>query len=262
MQLYFDQYLANAFPLLVNQFLSFPRRRESIFTCTFQCVQGWIPAPAFAGGRLFAGMTRFCFSLVILLFLPQTLFAKDLGAIGTTYPIAETDFVQMAQAKLQHKIDNGDFARWQLQQSAELKSSADRPAAAPGLQPALQTRRWLFDPSFIVPSDIKDANGRLLLPAGASLNPLSTLHWSKTLLFFDSDHSEQVEWAVKQNQALNGKGLLILVNGSLHDTALHFPRQRIYFDQGGRLIHRLQITHVPAMVGQAGEQLQITEVKL
>ena len=33
-----------------------------------------------------------------------SIFAKDLGVVGMTYPIAETDFVTMAQQKIQRKI--------------------------------------------------------------------------------------------------------------------------------------------------------------
>ncbi len=41
--------------------------------------------------------------------LSISIFAQDLGVVGVTYPIAETDFVTMAQQKIQEKL-----GRWQF----------------------------------------------------------------------------------------------------------------------------------------------------
>ena len=55
--------------------------------------------------------------------------------------------------------------------------------------------------------------------------------------------------------------LLILTQGSISEqTKAH--NQRVYFDQGGQLVQRFGITHIPARITQVGEKLRITEVKL
>jgi conjugal transfer pilus assembly protein TraW len=187
-------------------------------------------------------------------------FADDARVIGPVYPITETDFIQMAQKKIQEKMSGEDGKSWQDQQRL-IRVAADRPSPVLGLRPTIHSRRWLFDPSFVIPSNVLSANGAILLKSGSRFNPLQKMHWDKSLLFIDGDDPAQVSWVKEQDKQLKGQDLLILVNGSLHAVAQQFPHKHIYFDQGGRLIQRLQITQVPAVVSQVGDQLEISEVK-
>lgn len=200
--------------------------------------------------------------LVPMLILSTPVFASDLGVIGPVYPIAETDFMQQVQATLKQKEASGDLARWRTQQVEALQAAADRPAPVQGLRPTLHTQSWFWDPSIIIPTDMRDANGHLLLAAGSHFNPLTQIRTWTPLIFFDGDNPDQVAWAVSLNQQLQGKEHLILVNGSLSKTALSFPNNHLYFDQDGRLVQRLSITHIPAIVSQSGQRLAITEVAL
>ena len=201
-------------------------------------------------------------TILPFLLLSSTVFADDLGVIGPVYPIAETDFIQQVQAILQQKAASGDLARWRTKQVEALQAAADRPAPVQGLSPTLHTRSWLWDPSIVIPTDMRDANGHLLLAAGSHFNPLTQIHTFTPLLFFDGDNPDQVAWAVSLNQQLHGRDHLILINGSLRKTASFFPNSHLYFDQGGRLVQRLGITHIPATVSQARQRLAITEVAL
>lgn len=186
--------------------------------------------------------------LMIMLVLQTSLTsAKNLGVIGPTYPLAETDFLQWIKSRLQEKIQNGEFANWQMEQIQAIKNSADRPEAVAGLTPTPQTRSWLYDPTLTLTHKL--------------LNPLDHVAWTKTLLFYDGDDPEQVAWAKKMNQQLKGQTLLILTKGSVSEQTQLF-KQRIYFDQGGKLVSRFNINHVPATVSQEGKQLRVTEVKL
>lgn len=180
--------------------------------------------------------------------------------IGSVYPITETDFIQMAQKKIQEKMSDKDGKNWQDQQNL-MKVAADRPVPVQGLRPTIHSRRWLFDPSFVIPTDVRSANGAILLKSGSRFNPLNITHWDQSLFFIDGDDPAQVSWAKEQDKPLKGQDLLILVNGSLHTLAQQFPHKHIYFDQGGRLTQRLHITQVPAVVSQVGDQLEISEVR-
>jgi conjugal transfer pilus assembly protein TraW len=206
---------------------------------------------------------RYKISIVVMSFyffhfLP--VFADEPKVIGPVYPITETDFIQMAQKKIQEEMSGKDGKSWQGQQRS-IRVAADRPSPVLGLRPTIHSRRWLLDPSFVIPGDVRSANGSILLKSGSRFNPLQITHWDKSLLFFDGDDPAQVSWAQEQNKQLKGQDLLILVNGSLHTMAQQFPHKHVYFDQGGRLVQRLQITQVPAVVSQVGNQLEISEVK-
>lgn len=187
-------------------------------------------------------------------------FAGDLGVIGATYPVAETDFITMAQKKIQEKLSRDGTGRWRIQEQESVKVAGDRPFPVAGMRPSIQARHWLWDPSFVIPRDIQSANGSIVFKAGARFNPLEKISLKDALIFFDGDDSQQVAWAQQRNHVLKNRVLLILVNGSLRTISLQFPNKPVYFDQGGRLTQRLQITHVPAIVQQVGARLKISEV--
>jgi conjugal transfer pilus assembly protein TraW len=193
--------------------------------------------------------------------LSMSIFAQDLGIVGATYPIAETDFVTMAQQKIQEKLNHDDIQGWQIQQQEAIRVAADRPVPVEGLGPTIQARQWFWDPSFVIPYDVRSANHAIVIKAGTRFNPLEKHRLKNDLIFFNGDNPEQVAWAQKQNEALKGRVLLILVNGSLHEVQSHFPQKHVYFDQGGKLTQKLQITQIPAIVTQVGSQLEISEVK-
>jgi conjugal transfer pilus assembly protein TraW len=190
-----------------------------------------------------------------------SIFAKDLGVVGTTYPIAEKDFVTMAQQKIQEKLDHEGIQGWQIQQQEAIRVAADRPVPVEGLRPTIQPRRRFWDPSIVIPYDVRSANGAIVVKAGTRFNPLGKNSLKNALIFFNGDDPKEVSWAQKQNQVLKGRVLLILVNGSLSQVQSHFPQKHVYFDQGGRLTQKLQITQIPAIVTQVGSQLEISEVK-
>ena len=163
--------------------------------------------------------------------------------------------------KYREKLDSGGLSGWQIQQQESVRVAADRPSPVEGLRPTIQTRRWFWDPSIVIPYDVRSANGSIVFKAGTRFNPLEKNSLKNALIFFNGDDPEQVIWAQKQNQALKGRVLLILVNGSLSEVQSHFPQKHVYFDQGGRLTQKLQITQIPAIVHQVGKQLEISEVK-
>lgn len=208
-------------------------------------------------------MKKIILFLMILMLVLQTSFtlAKNLGMIGPLYPIAETDFLQWIHMRLQEKIQSGEFENWQVKQIQAIKNSADRPAPVIGLTPTMQTRSWLYNPTLTLTHNLLDAQGRVRMLAGTRLNPLDQITWTKTLLFYDGDDPAQMAWAKKMNQQLKGQVLLILTEGSISFQTQQL-KQRVYFDQGGHLVQRFGITHVPASVSQEGKQLRIIEVKL
>lgn len=104
------------------------------------------------------------------------------------------------------------------------------------------------------------AEGKLIAQRGTHVNPLVLAPLNKTLIFYDADDKEEIEWVSKLDKKLNGKDKLILVKGSILQEEKRFSKS-IYFDQAGRLTNRFNISHVPATVTQEGNKLRINEVK-
>ena len=208
-------------------------------------------------------MNKIAFLLLMLVSLLQAniIAAKDLGAVGTVYPIIETDFLKAIQQRLQEKIQHGEWKRWAQNQIQAIRIAADRPLPVVGLTPAQETRSWLMDPSWSIKQDGLDTDGPIALPTDLRFNPLAQVIWTKTLLFYNGDDPQQVAWVKQRNQQLQGQVLLILTQGSIAEQTQQL-KQRIYFDQGGQLVQRFGITQMPASVEQEGKQLRVTEVNL
>lgn len=198
--------------------------------------------------------------LIYLLYVPQ-ITAKNLGVIGHAYPIAEMNFLEWIQTRLQEKINNGELAQWQTAQNTSMHAYADRPTPVAGLTPAQQHKSWLYDPTLTLMHDVYDAEGNIKLSAGTRLNPLDHVTWTNTLLFYDGDDAAQVNWVMQINQQLKGHVMLILTQGSISEQTTKL-KKRVYFDQGGQLVQRFGITHLPASVMQDEKQLRITEIKI
>ena len=97
--------------------------------------------------------------------------------------------------------------------------------------------------------------GNVFVKAGSVINPLNTHQLQNALIFIDGDDQLQINWVLQQPQ----KSKIILVGGSPFDLMEVYERT-FYFDQGGQLVKKLDIHHVPARVSQEGTKLKIEEV--
>lgn len=185
--------------------------------------------------------------------------AVNLGVIGPTFPIAEQSLLEMITAKLRAKEASGELLRLEQQARQRAINSVNNPRPVHGVRKALASRTFYFDPSFALQSNIVDANGAVLFPAGTRKNPLEVVSLSKHLLFFDARDPGQVATARELIDRYSGKVKPILVGGSYLDLMKRW-RTPVFYDQQGTLVRRLGITAVPAIVSQEGMRLRIDEV--
>ncbi|MBK9132434.1 MAG: type-F conjugative transfer system protein TraW [Gammaproteobacteria bacterium] len=190
----------------------------------------------------------------------RCVFAQDLGVVGPVYPIAEQDMLVTIGNRLKALEENGGLERIEEESKARYQSYAERLTGV-ALPRATRNRTYYVDPSITIPYDIKDSQGRLLYPAGTTVNPLEHMNLSKKLIFFDGDDPAQVEWTrsiLKQNPA---QIKLILTNGPVMKLMKEW-QARLYFDQRNRLASRFGIQGVPAVVSQDGSRLKVVEHNL
>jgi conjugal transfer pilus assembly protein TraW len=183
--------------------------------------------------------------------------ARDYGQHGAVFPVSETDLLTSIKARLEAMTASGAVDRINQELKERTISKVNRPDPVTGLLSASAMRSWLFDPTITVSEDIKDNEGRLMVPAGTMVNPLDTVPLRQPLIFFDGDDGDERRWALEQRR--KGSAKLILVKGA--PLALMKSAQtRIYFDQGGKLVRRFGIKATPAIVVQQARQLRVTEV--
>lgn len=188
---------------------------------------------------------------------PQRASARDFGAMGQTWGIAEPDLLQTIGGRLAAMEANGGIERMQRQLAARTEARVRRPEPVAGLSLAEEPRRWAHDPSIVVEADVRDQQGRLIAARGTRVNPLDFVTLRQSLIFLDGDDPEQVRWATGRWTAVEAK--LILVGGSPFDL-MQAHKRRFYFDQRGALTGKFGIAHVPAIVRPDGETLSVEEI--
>jgi conjugal transfer pilus assembly protein TraW len=196
--------------------------------------------------------------LLLSLVLSSPISSKDFGVQGHTYPIAEPDLLQQLMRRLGQLDADGTLAHQNKRMAAEASQRLRHPAPVQGLTKTRTPRTFFVDPSIAVPVDLKDQDGNVFHKKGTRVNPLRYRSLTRALVFMDGDDAGQVEWAAQQTKA-KGKAKIILTKGSPFDLMELWGRP-VYFDQGGRLIAKLGIRHVPAVVSQEGLKLRIEEV--
>lgn len=183
--------------------------------------------------------------------------ARDYGQQGTVFPVIERDLLQQIHARLIAMEQSGETARLNEELKGRTVARVERPEPVAGLVRAEAARRWSFDPTITLETDIRGAKGELIHARGTRVNPLDSVVLRADLLFFDGDDPDQLAWALRQSPGAK----LILVRGA--PLQLMKARQRrFYFDQGGKLSAHFAIRAVPARVRQQGRLLEVSEIVL
>lgn len=199
-------------------------------------------------------------SFLVMVWMMHPANARDLGTVGETYPIVETDFIEFIQQRMNILQQQGEWKRVETAMIARTDHYRDRPTPIEGLSATQIQRQFYINPGVTLDHDVFDQDHKLIAKAGTYINPLVYVPLSKALIFYNADDVKQVKWVVAKDKELNGKDKLILVKGSLLTEEKRF-KKHIYFDQAGRLTSRFQIKHTPAMVMQSGMSLLVTEVR-
>jgi conjugal transfer pilus assembly protein TraW len=182
--------------------------------------------------------------------------AQMLGKIGPTWPIAEHDLLDVMLAKARHKQEDGEAAQLEEQLHTRTRNYIEHPPSL-HLARATHDSSRPFDPTLVLPVDIRDAKGHVLWAKGTRVNPLEHHSFDEALLFVDGDDQAQVSWLQRRLAsdtlpALHDK--VVLTGGSPTNLAeqLHLS-QPLYFDQDGRLVAKFAIDAVPASVASDPE---------
>ena len=177
--------------------------------------------------------------------------SDDLGKIGPTWPIVEHDLLDLMLAKARQKQADGEAGKLDDQLHARANAYIDHPPSL-HLPRATTGSVRAFDPTLVLPYDIKDAKGTVLWPRGTRVNPLEHRSFDETLLFVDGDDAAQVEWLKRRFDQDRGHALhdkVVLTGGSPTTLAQQLKSTTpFYFDQDGKLVGKFAIDAVPASV--------------
>lgn len=196
----------------------------------------------------------------LILYLPLSVSAADLGVWGDVYPVQEQSMLGLIQQRLGDMQASGGLAEKQQQFKARVIENTLRPVPVDGLITDTEPHTHHVDPSITVAQDMADSQGRVFARQGQRINPLETVPLASTLYFIDGDDKRQVDWMAQQTPpTVNYK--VILVGGNIKDmtTALN---TRMYFDQHGVLSQKFALKYIPAVVSQDGKRLKVVSAAM
>lgn len=199
-------------------------------------------------------------SSVALCACSSVTFSHDFGVVGPVYPIVEQDIRVTMEQRLEALKENGELARIEDNAKARFRAYANRPTGI-ALPRATRDRIYYIDPSITVPYDVKDNQGRIIYPAGTTVNPLEHMNLKKKLVIFDGDDAIQVNWARSMIDTSPAQVKPVLIKGPVVDLMKQW-KVPIYFDQRGRLVDHFDIKSLPATVSQDGKRIKIMERNL
>lgn len=192
--------------------------------------------------------------------IPFSVFAKNLEVYGETFPIIEQDLKEVIYKKLHTMEQNGELEKLKIKFIHTVKAHVLRPSPVEGITTTTNPQVFYYDPTYILKEDIVDAKDQVIVKAGTKVNPLDTVVFRSAMLFFDADDMRQVNWV--ENEAKKHELVkYILVQGDIKKIG-ELLKERVYFDQGGTISHKLGIKRVPCIVTQAGKKLKISEVNI
>lgn len=187
-------------------------------------------------------------------------YGENLGVVGTTYPIAEPDLIDVIKGRAQNLIDSGQWAKIQAKTVADAKNQILNPPALSNISDAKESYTHYYDPSFYLDRDLFDPQGRLIAKRGV-YNPLTFKPFLSELIFINGNNPDQVKWAVDRFQSNGKKTKIILTSGKYIDLDKTY-KIWFYYDQNGKYTSKFSINHVPAVVYQEGKKIRIDELKL
>lgn len=198
-------------------------------------------------------------SVVLVLSFSFGAFAEHLGTYGETFEISEEDLLSQIKRRLTEMRGSGELDRLEQEFADRAKAKIRRPVPVRGISHTMEPRSWTYDPSWTLPEDIRDIEGRLVIAAGQTVNPLDAVRMRTPLLLIDGDEGPQVDWAVRQSEISPWGVKIILVNGAPFELEKTI-QQPVYFDQEGLITTKFAIRNVPAKISQSGRLLQVEEV--
>ena len=178
---------------------------------------------------------------------------KNLGTVGTTYPVIEPDVVSQLKERAITRM------------AEEHRLLAERmknyqPADLHHLPRATENRTFLIDPTYTLDHDLKDGNGKILYPRGYTFNPLDYVPFAGGLVVIDPTDPAQVKWFQKAPYAEDHRLRLLITGG--HAAALVKQLGRPVFYLTDEIADRLQLKAAPALIIQKGDKLQVHEFRI
>lgn len=169
--------------------------------------------------------------------------------LGQTYPIAEPDTLE----EIKRQAASKDWQSWMKREPANYGAFAS--VALPRAQ---QAESRLFDPTYTLPEDIKDQQGKVLFPKGITVNVYDRIKVPGRYIVIGPE-PENFVWLREVAKPVSGDKVLVAGGNVL---TLRQTMGVPLYQLDDRFIERFGLRRVPAIVRQEGNKLRINEYAL
>lgn len=166
--------------------------------------------------------------------------------LGPTYPIAEPDTLE----EIKRSASTKDWQSWMRKQPADY--SAFQSARLPH---AKRDAVRMFDPTYILPNDIADENGKLIAAKGTRINVYTKLKMRGRMIAIGNTDAH-FRW-LKEVARPTSDDKVLLANGNV--LMARRNRQVLVYLLDDRFIERFGLRAVPSIVSQEGLRLRVQE---
>ena len=193
-------------------------------------------------------ITALVLGSVLLVFATSQ--TKNLGTIGTTYPVVEPDLVEEVKAR----IDKVKMAKIMEEHRQNYKAKDIY-----ALPTAKRDRTFFVDMTYTLDHDIPGENGEIMYKRGLTWSPLDYVS-PPELVVINGEDAKQVEWFEKSPYFKNLKIKLLTSAGFAAPLIKQLQRPVFYLTK--TIADRLQLTAVPCVITQNGKKMMVQEVKI
>jgi conjugal transfer pilus assembly protein TraW len=196
-------------------------------------------------------------AIALGLSISTSTFAKDLGRHGPMWEIAEPSLLDTIHERLAEMERNGQLETMKQEMQETTRAYVNRPRPVMGLNKTKVANSFVVDLSITLNRDLTDHKGRVFARKGTRINPLDYSHFNQTIIMFDGDDPEQVEFALSRGNELDT--LLVLTNGAPLELMRKHGR-RFWFDQDAQLVSKFEIQFLPSVVRRDGNRMVVEEI--
>ncbi len=191
----------------------------------------------------------------LVLIIAVSVQAKDLGIMGTTYPIAEKD----ALAEIEERARQVDWEKAIKKDKMETAIRNFKPGGIKQLPRAADSRVFHVDMTYTLEVDIKDKDGNVLYPKGFIINPLDYIHNPGTIfVVINGTDQSQVNWFKRSRYMSDPNVTLMITDGSYYELSKRLKRPVFYALHG--VVERFELQNVPSIIQQKGRFMEVNEI--
>jgi conjugal transfer pilus assembly protein TraW len=175
---------------------------------------------------------------------------KNIGTIGSTYPVIEPDLAEEVRAR----INKVKMARIMDEHRQNYKAKDIY-----ALPTAKRDRIFFVDMTFTLDHDIPGENGEIMYKRGLTWNPLEYVS-PPELVVINGEDDKQREWFEKSPYSKNLKIKLLTSAGFATPLIQQLQRPVYYLTKP--IADRLQLAAAPSVITKNGKKLMVQEVKI